>query len=837
MPEFKINPYSVGRPVIGAAFAGREDIIRQAENTFRSQGIPAVVIYGQRRIGKTSILLELRRRLTEEGLPVVYLDLQDQASQPFGKLLQKLAKTICRDLKAPMELAQIDFDDDGVVFQETFLPSLQTVLQYQRLALLFDEFDVLDIVQRERLPDTIAANRFFVTLRKWIQEEPTLFFCFVLGRELNNLDTDFLSTFKGALQLRISVLDRASTERLLIASGVLKFSPSGLERIYQITHGHPFFVQLFGKLAFDAVESNKTVDNVLIDTLLPEALETADNIFAWIWEGLPPAERILIAALAELLKKEGETATRDDILNALQSRRIRLIAGDLQAAPDRLTEWQILEKVEPGSYRFLVPVFWRWVSLRWPLARAQDEIDRVNPRAQRYYEVGRIEFDDGNLDQAVENLQRSLKANPDHLQARLLLGQIYLELGQIEEAVNAYEEAVRRDDTQAGAGLVQALLQRATASNDPKQALADLERVLQFSPANLEAKEQQSRYLRILGDRAFADNDFENAQQLYEKAGLTDLALKASEVLSLRQEQLKKLTQSAEQTMKEKNWASSIDTLQEILLLDPKNFYAQKRLQEAQRSLDKEIKEAERLRHEQIVLGNLQIARVALNARNYAEAIENFKKVLEDDPQNADATRLLEQAYLEQRLQSRLQKADDQLARGLFRDASKTLDEEPKPDEKNSEVVRLRASIARQKARFKRIRLFAQIIHGLFFGTVFTFPIGWWWAGQFAPSELDQQLWLALTIGLFGFTGASLAASFSGASQQKTSELFGFFAVIFSLIFLFSNSIAALIGWGIGLFIHWISPGSWWGFYVPSILWNALFILFSFAYTLSSSSD
>src|SRR5574341_1881532 len=58
------NPYIAGDPVKGQeGFFGREDIFGEVMQMLRHPQSNAMALYGQRRIGKTSALLELERRL------------------------------------------------------------------------------------------------------------------------------------------------------------------------------------------------------------------------------------------------------------------------------------------------------------------------------------------------------------------------------------------------------------------------------------------------------------------------------------------------------------------------------------------------------------------------------------------------------------------------------------------------------------------------------------------------------------------------------------------------------------------------------------------------------
>ncbi len=52
-----INPYIAGDPVgTSPAFVGRDDVLREVLKVLRNPTKSAITLYGQRRIGKTSML-------------------------------------------------------------------------------------------------------------------------------------------------------------------------------------------------------------------------------------------------------------------------------------------------------------------------------------------------------------------------------------------------------------------------------------------------------------------------------------------------------------------------------------------------------------------------------------------------------------------------------------------------------------------------------------------------------------------------------------------------------------------------------------------------------------
>ena len=113
----------------------------------------AILLYGQRRIGKTSILQHLAARLPREGSYYpIYFDLQDKAAWPLERVLVDLACAIAHALGQPDPDLGLEPDS---TFREKWLPSvLDSLPEDCSLVLLFDEFDVLIDPQAEQAGTT-----------------------------------------------------------------------------------------------------------------------------------------------------------------------------------------------------------------------------------------------------------------------------------------------------------------------------------------------------------------------------------------------------------------------------------------------------------------------------------------------------------------------------------------------------------------------------------------------------------------------------------------------------------------------------------------------------------
>ncbi|HHN93190.1 MAG TPA: ATP-binding protein, partial [Anaerolineae bacterium] len=100
---FPTNPYTAGDPVGKTdAFVGRSDVLREVLRVLRHPTQNAITLYGQRRIGKTSILQYLELHLPEHGPyhPVLF-DLMNKATLPLPAILHDLGRTIAMHLGLP----------------------------------------------------------------------------------------------------------------------------------------------------------------------------------------------------------------------------------------------------------------------------------------------------------------------------------------------------------------------------------------------------------------------------------------------------------------------------------------------------------------------------------------------------------------------------------------------------------------------------------------------------------------------------------------------------------------------------------------------------------------
>jgi tetratricopeptide (TPR) repeat protein len=461
----RINPYVAGAPVRGPGnFFGRRAILDWITQELGNKDVNALVLVGPRRIGKTTLLLQLEQALPREAFLPVYFDLQDQATRPMAQVLAELADTVAHAAGLPAPDPD-SFDDKGLFFQRAFSRELYHALGEQsRPVFLLDEFDVMDRVSSLELPETAASRALFPFLRRTMSRDRRPAFVFAIGRRAEDLSIDFNTTFRTSLVRELWVLDRESLERLIRQAeenGSLRFTSRAVSRIVDLTSGHPYFSQLLCQRIWErAYRSNPTdapkIGSPEVEAAVPQALEAGGQALLWIWNGMSPAEKIYAAAMAEATGR-GQTLTRQQVIQDLASHAARLRTREVEQAAYDLTRRRVLEEVAQHEFRFAIELFRRWVRENRPLHSVKDELDRVEPLAEHLFRAGMDQFRRRRWEAAARHFRDALETYPQHFGARLHLGEALLELGEIEEAVVELETASSLDQAEAKYALARAV--------------------------------------------------------------------------------------------------------------------------------------------------------------------------------------------------------------------------------------------------------------------------------------------------------------------------------------------------------------------------------------------
>ena len=269
-----INPYNEG-PIVSdpEMFYGRDRMIENISNAIQESHTQnkCVVVYGQKRSGKSSIMFHLKKELENRNLVVLDLGnigqyLDEHSDVPFSHQIHQLILRSLEDAiedriddgASPLEISfpsATDFYEHPtpmILFKEVFknyqrLSSEQTDWRDTQLVLFIDEFSyIYGQILTDHIPESFMKN--------WKALMQANYFNAVLvGQDvMERFIETFQNEFGIAQRERVTYLDREDAKKLIVEPILIKpmdenryREPRAIERILELTAGSPFYIQMF----------------------------------------------------------------------------------------------------------------------------------------------------------------------------------------------------------------------------------------------------------------------------------------------------------------------------------------------------------------------------------------------------------------------------------------------------------------------------------------------------------------------------------------------------------------------------------------------------------------
>lgn len=291
----RFNPYISGEPILDSdMFYGREQILAKILNTLHENSI---MIYGERRIGKTSLLHQLANQLRRAKDPEylfvpVYVDLEGTPQEAlFHVLMEEIVQVLPDYLQElpPLHfqrLAAEEYDDRAFSRDlRTLLEALKASTRKRvRLILLLDEIDVMS-----RYDSVVQQQMRRIFMRTFAENLGAVVAGIEISKEWDRIESPWYNLFN---EIELGPIDDESARRLILepVKGIYKFDPEAVEFIMQQSQGRPFFIQQYCLEAVNhmlaAGRSRVTLSDV------QQALRAVSNARASQFTGLsssPPA--------------------------------------------------------------------------------------------------------------------------------------------------------------------------------------------------------------------------------------------------------------------------------------------------------------------------------------------------------------------------------------------------------------------------------------------------------------------------------------------------------------------------------------------------------------------
>jgi hypothetical protein len=374
-----VNPYIAGSPVTGTEmFFGREDVFSFVRRNLigRHRDTP-IVLYGQRRTGKTSVLCQLHRHLDPSYL-CIFIDLHGLSLDGMSNLLLGIANSISRGLQRDHQFSvripdrALFLADPRAAFETMLLEAVWPVLGENHLVLLMDEV--------VRLEEEVKAGRLereiFEYLRHLMQHYARMNFIFSVGSGVEEMEKDYAFLFSVSLYHRISFLEPAAARELITkpVRGHYHVTPEAVTKILQITSGHPYYTQLVCHCIFDRwmrfPKPEMTMEDV--STVLAEAIELGSANLKYVWEDSTPGEQALMAGMSAAMRTASGPVTVNDIREAWSDVGVSLPEREVARAVRSLSGREVV--AGERSYSFAVDLQRLWLDKHRRLDWVKEEL-------------------------------------------------------------------------------------------------------------------------------------------------------------------------------------------------------------------------------------------------------------------------------------------------------------------------------------------------------------------------------------------------------------------------------------------------------------------------------
>jgi len=370
------NPFVYGMVVSGDDFCNRKDetkeIMRDIETSHN------VILFSQRRFGKTSLIKEVFRRCNQKDIVTIYADLypavnEESFIQIYAKAIaDSLHGTLAKGFKGLGEFFKrlrpsVSCDDSGqldfsfLIDSENILPSLNDVLETvkryadrekKKVAVCFDEFqqiglfetDILEKTMRSSFPKHNNVSYIFMGSKKHLIQDI-----------FNNPNRPFYRSAKSFPLGKIK-------EKEWITFIADKFKATGktisidlIETLIKTCKVHPYYVQCLSHIVWEKTIAKKKIEQEDITIALDLLIKRETATYQAVLDGLNLKQKQVIIALSKKSSKDKVLSKQFLKKHSLPS------ASTVQYSLNHLVENDLIDK-ENGIYTITDLFFKKWLS-------------------------------------------------------------------------------------------------------------------------------------------------------------------------------------------------------------------------------------------------------------------------------------------------------------------------------------------------------------------------------------------------------------------------------------------------------------------------------------------
>lgn len=387
------NPFAPGAGQRPPELAGRDKELGAFEVVLErvARGRPerSLVLTGLRGVGKTVLLGELRSMALKRGWGAGKIEARPEAGlrRPLSAALHRAIRDLAVRHRAPdrvesvlgvLKAFALRSNSEDAKLRDRWQPGIDVPAAVGRADSGDIEIDLVELFTEvaELAQDVGTGVALLIDEMQDVPADDISALCaachelsqsgaplVVVGAGLPHLPA-VLSASKSYSErlfryVRIDRLSREDADRAVLApvdreeAGI---EPEALDALFDASGGYPYFIQAYGKAAWDAAPADP-ITAVDVSVAAPEAdAELAVGFFGSRYERATPAEREYLRAMAEL------TDGKDAGVNTAQvADHLGRKPSSLSPARDSLIKKGLVYSAERGQIAFTVPHFGRFL--------------------------------------------------------------------------------------------------------------------------------------------------------------------------------------------------------------------------------------------------------------------------------------------------------------------------------------------------------------------------------------------------------------------------------------------------------------------------------------------
>lgn len=371
-------------PARGYQFKGRHKEIFELVEYLDNPG-QSVLIWGPRRIGKTSLLVEFpeRLRLRRERYIPVSIDLQKLVGSSTFELVSAINKSIALTIDKATPPKWSVIKKNPLYTMDDFIK--RSLPQFARLILIIDEFQLFNDLKEMKDHAFLSKKELLLYLRNQVQHEKRIDMIFsgggVLSRLVDNEDVSALLEVSKFVEL--GFLAREDATRIITETNV-NYDTKAVEKILELTSNiegtgnHPGYIQIICSelsLKYGKRISVRSLEEWL-EKYFPDLPVAYFNNLWGFSLGLDEVSRIRCRATLvtmATLQKEKSWINNSDLLNS-ELKNI-LSAKEISKS---ITQLEAIRSIQanitsPDTYRIKLQIAANWLTKNYTLKEITED--------------------------------------------------------------------------------------------------------------------------------------------------------------------------------------------------------------------------------------------------------------------------------------------------------------------------------------------------------------------------------------------------------------------------------------------------------------------------------